>query len=111
MQWLQVRKLTPVAFALTVIDTVEDKIEEVISYSGKDVMKIFFETLDNLYPILAEKHSLRMQKFRKIKSKEGNTKKVIEECRKNNTKCWVCNSHVRYRNRLVDHCHTTGNYL
>ena len=74
-------------------------------------MKVFFETLDNLYPILAEKHSARMQKFRKIRSKEGNTKSVIEECRKNNNKCWVCNTPVRYHNRLVDHCHTTGNYF
>ena len=106
----KVRKLTPVAFSLTVIDTIEDKLDEKCSlaYSGKDTMKIFFESIEKVYYILAEKHSDRMQKYKKLTSKDGNTKKLIEEIRSKNKKCWVCNTELRFSNRYVDHCHTTG---
>ena len=42
-------------------------------------MKVFFETIEKIYYILAGKHSGRMQKYKKITDKEGNTKKVIEK--------------------------------
>ena len=76
-------------------------------------MKVFFETIEKIYYILAGKHSGRMQKYKKITDKEGNTKKVIEKWRNMNKKCWVCNSELRLHDRFVDHDHTSGiaNYL